>query len=440
MSRGLTFLLWVLVPVALFFVSWTFPTWESFWAPLLKAHPLLAGTVFTWAALLLLWWLPKWQATGLSLNDKERADLQNEIRKTLAQILGGAAVLLGLYFSWENLRQTEENAQETRRLSQEGQITDRFTKAINQLGESGAEKLAIRLGGIYALERIARDSKIDHWPIMEVLTAYVREQVPWREKPTPKGQKKKRANKPPSAGEAQPPRLATDIQAILTVLGRRRHDYDKVGQRLNLIETDLQGAFLPAAHLEAANFSGSYLGETYLGYAYLSDAWFGGAHLDRANLEYAHLEGAFLGGAHLDRALLHDTHLESAFLQNAYLGCAFLRDAHLEGAFLQNASLAGAYLPNAHLEKANLQGAHLDGAFLAGANLQGALDLTIEQLSRVATLYGVQLDPPFMEQIQKKYSHLLQEPKLDEEKPRPDTEGFQSETERGKRTDEQGTN
>jgi hypothetical protein len=55
-------------------------------------------------------------------------------------------------------------------IAREGQITDRFTKAIAQLGEQGPEKLAVRLGGIYALERIARDSERDHWPMMEVLT------------------------------------------------------------------------------------------------------------------------------------------------------------------------------------------------------------------------------------------------------------------------------
>ena len=38
--------------------------------------------------------------------------------------------------------------------------------------------MAIRLGGIYALERIAKDSEKDHGPIMEVLTAYVRENAP----------------------------------------------------------------------------------------------------------------------------------------------------------------------------------------------------------------------------------------------------------------------
>jgi len=51
-------------------------------------------------------------------------------------------------------------------IAQNGQMTERFTKAVDQLGSN---QVAIRLGGIYALERIARDSRQDHWTIMETL-------------------------------------------------------------------------------------------------------------------------------------------------------------------------------------------------------------------------------------------------------------------------------
>jgi hypothetical protein len=57
-------------------------------------------------------------------------------------------------------------------LNRVGQLTDRFTKAIEQLGH---QELDVRLGGIYALERIARDSEKDHPQVMEVLTGYIRE-------------------------------------------------------------------------------------------------------------------------------------------------------------------------------------------------------------------------------------------------------------------------
>ena len=62
------------------------------------------------------------------------------------------------------------------RTAEQGHITDRFTAAVEQLG---SDKMAVRLGAIYALERISKDSRRDHWTIMETLTAYVREHAPW---------------------------------------------------------------------------------------------------------------------------------------------------------------------------------------------------------------------------------------------------------------------
>ena len=58
----------------------------------------------------------------------------------------------------------------------ERRITESFAKAVEQLG---SDKLETRLGGIYTLERIARESEREYWPIMETLTAFVREHAPW---------------------------------------------------------------------------------------------------------------------------------------------------------------------------------------------------------------------------------------------------------------------
>src|SRR5215216_754043 len=98
------------------------------------------------------------------------AEQKQALVVTLAQILGGAALLSGLYFTWRTLQ-----------VNREGQITERFTRAIDQLGkvEDGKKLYEIRIGGIYALERIARESEEGYWPIMEVLTAYVRHNSHW---------------------------------------------------------------------------------------------------------------------------------------------------------------------------------------------------------------------------------------------------------------------
>ena len=51
-------------------------------------------------------------------------------------------------------------------------ITESFAKATEQLG---SDKLEVRLGGIYSLERISKESPDDYWTVMENLTAFVRE-------------------------------------------------------------------------------------------------------------------------------------------------------------------------------------------------------------------------------------------------------------------------
>jgi hypothetical protein len=146
------------------------------------ANPLLITLVLVVVGLLvvlLIWKLPKLQvARSQGVSQKNRFDRENEARRTLAQIIGGVFLLAGLYSSLQTFD-----------LQREGQITDRFSRAIDQLGAiqpggaadaDGKPKinLEVRLGGIYALERIAHDSPKDQWSIMEVLTAYLRENSP----------------------------------------------------------------------------------------------------------------------------------------------------------------------------------------------------------------------------------------------------------------------
>ena len=54
-----------------------------------------------------------------------------------------------------NSEQADQWQRRTYELTEQGQVTDRYTKAIEQLG---SDKLDVTIGGIYALERIARDS------------------------------------------------------------------------------------------------------------------------------------------------------------------------------------------------------------------------------------------------------------------------------------------
>ncbi len=169
---------------------------------------------------------------------------------------------------------------------------------------------------------------------MEVLTAYVRKNAAWKDSKEASSEvSDDRGETPSDAAQPAPeiPEPPIDIQAILTVLGRRELDEEREqDHQLNLAATDLRRADLPETHLEGANLRE--------------------AHLQGANFWHAHLEHAYLDNAHLEEAQLFDTHLEGTHLSGARLEGAFLLYAHLEGAYLFDAYLEGTHLENAHLK------------------------------------------------------------------------------------------
>src|SRR4051794_27804872 len=114
---------------------------------------------------LIVFILPGHLANGTFATDAERLKAENDIRATLLQALAGAILLSGLYFTARTLQ-----------LNREGQITERFTRAIDQLGNE--KSIDVRLGGIYALERIAKDSDNDRETIFDVLAAFIRQHAP----------------------------------------------------------------------------------------------------------------------------------------------------------------------------------------------------------------------------------------------------------------------
>jgi uncharacterized protein YjbI with pentapeptide repeats len=223
-------------------------------------------------------------------------------------------------------------------------ITERFTRSIEQLGN---KEETIRIGGIYALERIANDSPRDGWTIMEVLSSFV------RGKQSVKGQDLDGL-----------PTIRTDSQAALTVINRRQTDLESTSQYLDLSLSNLTEANLVGAHLDRAKLSNSALIKADLR----------GASLNLANLSHANLNGANLTKVQLERANLiqadlSNTNLGDAILDGAILTNTSLGNTNLTGAILIGANLRGATLSKANLTKADLSGADLYQVNLSGANL-----------------------------------------------------------------------
>jgi len=170
----------------------------------------------------------------------ERIRLQNDVRTTFLQGMGGAVILLGAYFTARQLKVSREQLQhnieasrgqrtldrEHQELDRQGQITERFARAVDQLG---SDKVDVRVGAIYTLERIARDSEADRTTVSELLATYVRVHASRRASRSSERHRAFAERGPEQIRAmweevADLPRLwdrAADVQAAMTVLGRR---------------------------------------------------------------------------------------------------------------------------------------------------------------------------------------------------------------------------
>jgi uncharacterized protein YjbI with pentapeptide repeats len=222
-----------------------------------------------------------------------------------------------------------------------GPMTDRWTSAVTMLAgdEGGPSSVEARLGAVYVLEQIARESSPYRIPATELLAACVR----------------RHAQLGVAGLEPTP-----EVQSILTVLGRSGTE------GIDLRRTTLWGADLEGAGLVEANFDQSRLRGVRLAGARLMRA-----RMRDADLGDADLSGADLSGADLRGARLSGTDLGNAILRGADLRDAILSRATLRGADLREASLSGAVLADAVLDDARLDEAALDGVDLERTSLGG---------------------------------------------------------------------
>ncbi|MFJ6558161.1 pentapeptide repeat-containing protein [Streptomyces luteogriseus] len=250
----------------------------------------------------------------------------------VAVLVAALVSVAGLLYSNDQVRDQLKISRQELGVTQEGQITDRYTAAVENLGDDAMD---VRLGGIYALQRIMEDSPRDHPTIANVLATYVRTH----------------AAKPRKKGVAAP----ADVHAALAVLAFRDSSRDDFFT-LDLRDAHLSGIELrprrPGKVADPADRSGEYL--------------------PRADRPRADLSGAYLSGVDLSEGDLSGARLAYADLQGANLSRAGLQGANLVRAYLRGADLRGAYLARANLSGADLRGADLTGAYLIGARLSGA--------------------------------------------------------------------
>jgi Pentapeptide repeats (8 copies) len=247
---------------------------------------------------------------------KDRITLQNNIRTTLIQAIGGFVLLAGGYLTWKSIQ-----------VNREGQITERFGRAIDQLASS---TLHARLGGIYALERIASNSVRDQEPVMEVLTAFIRTR-------SNEDQEEPAAHRFYGSGPME------DVHAALRVIARRNQsDQEDNNKRLDLTRSNLAFAHLLQADLTRVDLTEAQLQSANLTQTRLRDAWLVLANLEKASLQEADLRGALLVKANLKNANMRGARLDRAVLNRAQVAGADFTGASMIGTAIKDVSFADA--------------------------------------------------------------------------------------------------
>jgi Pentapeptide repeats (8 copies) len=262
-------------------------------------------------------------------NPKDRADVEDGFRKTTAQILGAAAVVIVFAYTFTKDNLTFEQAR-----SQSAAST--YAEGTKLLKEKDA---TVRAAGIYLIEQVGALDQQYRDPISRTLVAFVHQQTP-------------------RSRLLLPQYVEPDVKAAIQVLGRTApiSDHDKFAMNLD------------ATNLAAADF-GWLMG--------FKERRLQGADLRHANFKHADLSGARLSGAEMNEWAAYGPKFGPAVYQRASwawekyryvveFDCANLKDTQLDGT-----GLTGALFGRANMEATNLDRANLSRAdFSSARNLE----------------------------------------------------------------------
>lgn len=298
-------------------------------------------------------------------------------------------------------------AQKNLKLGEQRHITERFIKAVELLGAMRGDEPALeqRLGAIYALEWISKESEADHIQIMEVLCAYIRTNAPATEDRWPGAILRDLEKARPHitddeiekdaefsaaverSGVTTLPKLrewarmaaffnpglcewvanlplpGADISAVLDVIGRR----DKTRQRLERDQEPTYRLDLRRSNLRRVDLSQKAFDCVLFSYSQMEGATFHKTQMEGARFEFALVE----------RAEFFETQMKGAYFANAKMDGADFLAAQLEGAQFHDAQMEGAWFTGAYLKGAKFSQAKMKGARFTGSLLAGTCDQLI---------------------------------------------------------------
>jgi uncharacterized protein YjbI with pentapeptide repeats len=378
------------------------------------------GLIGLFAALLVWSFVPVWIVKRFSITDpKERADVEDNYRKTMGQAIGALALLVTFAWTFYKDRQsiglsTEQFRTQTKQFKlQQDQARDQFTNQqfISAAGLLKEVSVSSRIAGLYAMEQIARvkppeGAKNQYLiPVIRALVGFVKNPF------NANGNVQSNAN-----GDAQS--IAADAQSAITILGHLNENQstsiDLSGAKLTrgdfkssaikaFAASDFQGAILYGTDMSGLDLTGARFGGSSMADA---DAYGGWDKMPTGRL-YDDTRWKFT--VNFDNSTLADTNFDNAGMSGASLVKACLAGASFDAtdlsrALFQGADMGGspkcsstrnkAYFYNAIFVDANFDDVDVDGISFVGSNITRANFLNAKNVEKAAFDHACADEPP----------------------------------------------
>jgi uncharacterized protein YjbI with pentapeptide repeats len=435
-----------------------------------KKHRWWFITICIIVYLFLLWYFPDKYISSFfsSLKEKDRFDAIKDTRILFVNIGAGILAITGIYLTWRRTKALDKKNKIDIDNNDNNLTLQQFFKASELLANN--DNITARLSGIYLFEKIMNKNEEYHWQIVELLSAYIREHrnnelfevgrcedtgklnietetathtnfyeveedVGYDEN-FEKIKKKVKYYRVP---------VEKDIQAILTVLGRRNLEYEKdengknlkkyiselhinidnnkeiienyklfqIIKNLDLKNVNLYKANLTDVHFENANCMGSHFIYADCNLAYFENANCKGANFENALCVGSHFENAICAISNFKTAMCNDTHFEHAICTETHFEYARCYKAHFEYAHCMNAHFENAICKGAYFNNANCADIYFNKTRLEDAHFYKTENLTSKILCQASILHGSEgLNNELIEEIKIFKPEIFNDPNI----------------------------
>jgi uncharacterized protein YjbI with pentapeptide repeats len=251
-------------------------------------------------SLLIVWFLPKYQlkkSNSDNIAKETSIDLENKLRQTTSQILGGLLLLSGAYLSYTSNLDLKFK-----------QNTETLSNSLKQLNDTS---MVMKLGSIYTLNKLASNSIEDRKIIGDIFVNYITDY-----------------------DDKELAKKKNDVELILNLLANQQFDkskimvYNKVFKHLNLNNLDLshtlfENCIFDSCQMTSIKFSYAILINTRFTTCKITSGIFDSSNIQAGSFVSCSMEHCSFNNSILLSTQFVDSRLQESDFSNALYGSCY---------------------------------------------------------------------------------------------------------------------